>query len=48
MEHRRGSSLETEDPGDGVELTPELQIVTFDEGGVSGHLNHQAVSAAVR
>lgn len=24
------------------------QIITFDEGGVSGHINHRAVSAAVR
>ena len=29
-------------------LTPPEQIVTFDEGGVSGHINHRAVSAAVR
>lgn len=34
-----------------IELTKILgasQILTFDEGGVSGHMNHRAVSAAVR
>lgn len=25
-----------------------LQVVTFDEGGVSGHSNHVALNAAVR
>jgi N-acetylglucosaminylphosphatidylinositol deacetylase len=24
------------------------QIITFDDGGVSGHINHRAVSAGVR
>jgi N-acetylglucosaminylphosphatidylinositol deacetylase len=26
----------------------QYQIITFDSGGVSGHINHRAVSAAVR
>jgi N-acetylglucosaminylphosphatidylinositol deacetylase len=25
-----------------------VQIITFDDGGVSGHINHRAVSAAVQ
>ena len=25
-----------------------FQIITFDEGGISGHINHRAVSAAMR
>jgi N-acetylglucosaminylphosphatidylinositol deacetylase len=29
-------------------LTLRNQILTFDSGGVSGHINHRAVSAAVR
>jgi LmbE family N-acetylglucosaminyl deacetylase len=33
--------------GDGL-LTLGGQILTFDSGGVSGHINHRAVSAAVR
>ena len=31
-----------------VRFTDSLQIITFDSGGISGHINHRAVSAAVR
>lgn len=26
----------------------DLQIMTFDEGGISGHINHRAVSAGIK
>jgi N-acetylglucosaminylphosphatidylinositol deacetylase len=29
-------------------LLTQLQILTFDSGGISGHINHRAVSAAIR
>jgi hypothetical protein len=29
-------------------LTGHSQIITFDHGGVSGHINHRAVSVAIR
>ena len=31
-----------------VAFTDSHQIITFDSGGISGHINHRAVSAAVR